>query len=179
VTLPAVCGGAKPIRLHRPSWAFGRTERIEGTASVSPIPRRWAHDWFYGRHSVEVDTGWLPLVYGDLANNGHDDVGLNFDCNNGGGTADGILTFGWVIFSGADGKLSVIGVVTARAQPNTATPLTITIERGRIIAHETVYGPSDPTCCASGRATTVWTYTHGRLRPGTPVITKQPKAVSA
>jgi hypothetical protein len=160
-----LCGGTKPIRMHCPCWAFGRTERIEGTGSVSPIPRRWAHDSFYARHSVEVDTGWLPLVSGDLANNGRDDVGLNFDCNNGGGTADGILVFGWVIFSGADVKLSVVGVVIPRVQP--AAPVTIAIERGRIIAHEAVYGRSDPTCCASGRASTIWTYTRrgcGRAR---------------
>jgi len=148
----------------------------EGTGLITPIPRRWSQDSFYGRHSVEVDTGWNPVVYGDLADNGHDDAGLIFDCNNGGGTADGILLDGWVIFSGLHGKLSVVGVVTARVRPGSATPVMITIAPGRITAHEFFYGPSDPTCCASGRATTVWTYAHGRLQPGLPVITKQPAA---
>ena len=153
--------------------------RGEGTALVTPIPRKWSQDSFYGRHSVEVDTGWISVVYGDLAGHGQDDAGLIFNCNNRGGTADGILLYGWVIFSGLDGQLSVVGVVTARIRPGTATPVMITIAPGRITAHEFFYGPSDPTCCASGRATTVWTYAHGRLRPGAPVITKQPVASPA
>lgn len=173
VTLPSVCGGSRPIRLHRPWWAMSRAE---GTALVSPIPREWSQDSFYGRNSVEVDTGVIPAVYGDLARDGHDDAGLSFDCNNGGGTADGILLYGWVIFSGLDGKVSVVGVVTARVRPATATPVLITIAPRKLIAHEFFYGPSDPTCCASGRATTVWTYAHGWLHPGVTVITKRPTA---
>lgn len=173
MTLPSVCGGSRPIRLHRPSWAV---RPAEGTALVTPIPRRWSQADFYGRHSLEVDTGWNPVVYGHLGGNAGDVAGLEFDCNNGGGTADGVLLYGWVIFSGLDSKLSVVGVVTARVRPGTATPVMITIAPGRITSHEFFYGPSDPTCCASGRATTVWTYAHGRLHPGVPVITKRPAA---
>jgi hypothetical protein len=170
VTLPAVCGGSRAVRLHRPSWARG----VEGTALVTPIPRRWSQDAFYGRHSVEVDTGWIPVVYGDLEGHPGDAAGLVFDCNNGSGTADGVLLYGSVIFSGLDGRLSVVGVVTAQARAAAAGPLEITIAPGKITAHETIYGPSDPTCCASGRATTVWTYSHGHLQPGVSVVTKQP-----
>ena len=170
VTLPAVCGGSLPIKLHRPSWTASRNY---GTADVTPIPKRWSHDSFYGRKSVEVDTG--PPVYGSLAN-GAEDAGLRFDCNNGGGTADGALLYGWVIFSGSGGKLSVVGVVTPRVQPAGVLPtlLEIEIEPGRVVAHEFYYGPDDPTCCPSGRATTPWTYSAGRLAAGAATITHRP-----
>jgi len=125
---------------------------------------------------VEVDTGWNPVVYGDLSGDGRADAGLVFNCNNGGGTADGVLLEGWVIFTGGAGKLSVVGVVTPRVQPTGELPtlVEIAIQPGKIIAHEFFYGPSDGTCCASGRATTVWGYARGRLRPGTTTITRRP-----
>jgi hypothetical protein len=174
VTLPAVCGGSKPIKLHRPPTDADKTDDA-GTALITPIPRRWSGYWFDGSLSVEVDASG-PLVYGDLAGSGHDDAGLLFDCNNGSGTADGALLWGWAIFSGTADKLTVVGVVTPRVQPAGvgATHLDIAIQPGKIIAYEDVYGPYDPTAGGSGRATTVWTYSHGQLRPGRPVITRRP-----
>jgi hypothetical protein len=170
VTLPAVCGGSKPIKLHRPSSALDRTE---GTANVSPIPRRWAGYSFYGRHSVEVDTG--GVVYGKLAEGREDDAGLRFDCNNGGGTADGALLIGWVIFDGDSGRPSVVGVVTPSIQPPRVLPtlLEITIAPGKLAAPEFYYGRDDSTCCPSGRAVTTWLYSNGRLKRGPTTITRR------
>jgi hypothetical protein len=170
VTLPgAVCGASKQIRLHH------------GRVFFSPIPRRWSRDHFYGKRGVTVDSGLAPVVFGDLAGNGGDDAGLSVDCTNGGGTADGVLLYSWVIFSGAGDRLSVLGIVTPRVQPSGELPtlIGIVIRPGKITAHEFFYGPADPTCCASGRATTIWTYTHGALRPGVPVITRRPNTSSA
>jgi len=173
VTLPgSVCGASRPIRLHHMG-----VRRAEGTAFFTPIPRRWSRDDFYGKDGVTVDSGWAPVVYGDLAGSGvPDDAGLVVDCNNGGGTADGVLLYAWVVFSGGGGKLSVVGVVTPQVQAPNELPTTveIAIHRGQIIAHEFWYGPYDPTAGGSGRATTTWTYAHGTLRPGAPVITKHP-----
>ena len=174
VTLPAsACGASRPIQLHRPSWALTRTE---GAAFFTPIPRRWAHAEFYGKQGVTVESGWDPVAFGDLNGNGTDDAGLVYNCNNGGGTADGVLLEGWVIFSGRGGKPSVVGIVTPRVQPPNVLPtlVEITIKPGRITAHEFFYGANDGTCCASGRATTIWTYANGILRPGVPVITRRP-----
>ncbi|HEX4035232.1 MAG TPA: hypothetical protein VHX66_12390 [Solirubrobacteraceae bacterium] len=171
VMLPgATCGSSRPIQLHRLRGA----RNVESTAFFSPIPKRWARDDFYGKRGVSVDAGWDPVVYGDLADSGHDDAGLVFDCNNGGGTADGVLLEGWVIFSGSAGRLTVVGIVTPRVQPANVLPTLeeISITPGKIVAHEVFYGPDDPTAGGSGRATTVWTYAHGRLHPGVPVITR-------
>ncbi len=165
VTLPgAVCAAPKPIRLHH------------GRAFVTPIPRRWSRDSFYGKRGVTVDSGGNAVVFGDFAGSGEDDAGLNVDCNNGGGTADGALLYSWVIFSGSGGRLSAVGVVTPQVQPRDVLPTvpTIAIAPGTITVHEYFYGPYDATCCATGRATTIWTYADGALRPGVPVITKHP-----
>jgi hypothetical protein len=165
VTLPgAACDASKPIRLHH------------GRAFVSPIPRRWSRDSFYGKRGITVGSAWDAVVFGDLAGSGEDDAGLNVDCNNGGGTADGALLYSWVIFSGRGGRLSAIGIVTPQVQPREVLPtlLTIAIAPGKITAHEYFYGPDDATCCSTGRATTTWTYADGALRSGVPVITKHP-----
>ena len=108
-------------------------------AVVTPIPRRWSGYLFEGWQSVEVDTG--GVVYGDLAGNGHDDAGLFFDCNNGGGTAESALLLGCVIFNGLGSKLSVVGVVTPRIQPADVRPthVDISIEPEKIIAREYFY----------------------------------------
>ncbi len=164
VTLPgSVCGASRPIRLHH------------GSAFFTPIPRRWSRDAFPGKRGVTVDSGWDPVVFGDLAGSGRDDAGLIVSCSNGSGTADGALLYAWVIFSGAGGRLSVVAVVTPRVQPAEEPPtlIEIAIGPGTITAHEFFYGPDDPTCCASGRATTVWSYTGGSLRPGAPAITRR------
>lgn len=165
VTLPgSVCGASRPVRLHH------------GSAFITPIPRRFSRDSFPGKRGVTVDSSWNAVVFGDLAGSGHDDAGLAVNCNNGGGTADGVLLYTWVIFSGRGGRLSPVGIVTPQVQPSEELPtlIGIAITPGKITANEFFYGPADATCCSSGRATTVWTYAHGTLRPGVPVITRRP-----
>ncbi len=165
VTLPgSVCGASRPIRLHH------------GSAFFTPVPRRFSRDSFAGKRGVTVDSGWDRVVFGDLAGSGHDDAGLIVDCNNGGGTADGALLYAWVIFSGVGGRLSVVGIVTPQVQPSDELPtlIEIAIEPGKLTAREFFYGPADGTCCASGRARTIWTYAHGALRPCVPMITRRP-----
>jgi hypothetical protein len=162
VTLPgAACGASQPIALD------------EGTGSVTPIPRRWASDHFYGKRAVTVNTDPNAVVYGDLEGNGTDDAALWVNCNNGGGTADGALLYDWVVFSGSSGRLSVVGVITPRVQPAGQLPtvLQVAIKPGKVVARESFYGRYDPTCCSSGRATTTWTYVHRTLSPGKPHIT--------
>ena len=165
VTLPgAVCGASHPIRLHH------------GSAFITPVPRRFSRDSFPDKRGVTVDSGWDAVVFGDLAGSGHDDAALTVNCNNGGGTADGVLLYSWVIFSGRGGRLSVVAIVAPQVQPSEELPtlIGITIRPGRITAKEFFYGPADATCCSSGRATTIWTYAHRTLRPGVPVITRRP-----
>jgi hypothetical protein len=167
VTLPgSVCGASKPIRLHH------------GSAFITPVPRRFSRDSFPGKRGVTVDSFADAVVFGDLDGSGRDDAGLAVNCNNGGGTADGVLLYAWAIFSGRGGRLSVVSIVTPQVQPAEELPtlIEIAIRPGKVTANESFYGPADATCCASGRATTIWTYAHQTLLPGAPVITRHPAA---
>jgi len=165
VTLPgSVCGASEPIRLHH------------GSAFITPIPARFSGDSFPGRRGVTVDSAPDGVVFGDLEGSGRDYAGLAVNCNNGGGTADGVLLYAWVIFSGRGGRLSVVGTVTPQVQPSEQLPtqIEVAIKPGKITASEFFYGPADATCCSSGRATTIWTYAHRTLLPGMPAITRRP-----
>ena len=174
VTLPgSVCGAPRPIRLHHQPGL----PAAAGTAFVTPIPRRWSGDAFYGKRGVTVDTGWNPVVFGNLAGDAGEIAALIVDCNNGGGTADGVLAYAWVIFSGRGDRLSVVGVVTAQAHHppgELATTIEIAISPGKITSNEFWYFINDPL--VGHWATTVWTYARGTLRPpGVPVLTGRPK----
>ncbi len=166
VTVPgAVCGAQRPIQLH------------DGQATVAPIPRRFEHDSFYGKHYVTVEGGSQDggVVYGHLTRGG-EDAALYILCTNGGGTADGDLLQSAVVFRVRDGVPSVIGIVWPQTQLPKQLPtlLQLAITPGRITVHEFFYGPFDATCCSTGRAITTWTYTGGHLRAGRPVVTRHP-----
>jgi hypothetical protein len=45
----------------------------------------------------------------------------------------------------------------------------------KVVAHETYYGGSDGTCCPSGRATSIWTISGGRLTRVSTTITRKPR----
>lgn len=83
-----------------------------------------------------------------------------------------------VIFTATGKSLKVIGTVTSRQPPtpNVHVPLLgpVMIRPGRIIVPEYWYGTRDRNCCPSGRATTVWRYANGVLRPETTIIKRRP-----
>lgn len=172
VTLPgAVCGFRRPIHLHRHN------------AFVKAIPRRFPDLRANQRESglpsgVAVYSGWTRVAYGDLDGRKGDEAGLVASCNNGGGTAGGALAYAWVIFKAREDRLSPLGIVTARVQPGRELPtlLLIKIRRPKLEVREAWYGHRDGTCCPSGRAATTWTYSHGRLHAGAPVILKRPRS---
>jgi hypothetical protein len=125
-----------------------------------------------------VVVGIGPIRYGDLDGDGHAEAAATVNCSNGGGTAAGQLRFAGVIYSVRARTLRTLAVVAPR-QPYTGpahVPLLIaTIAGGRVIAHESWYGPADGDCCASGRAHTIWRYAHGRLRVVRTVVDRPPK----
>jgi hypothetical protein len=169
VTLPgAVCGASHRIHLHR------------HLAVV--VSHRWGKRWrspaWPAWPRVTVDSGWKPVVYGDLDGDGADEAALGVGCNNGGGTADGYLAYAQMIFAAGKKSPQAISIVTPRQRPNPnvlPTLLQVAIRRGKIVAHEAWYGPSDGTCCPMGRSTTTWKYADGRLRPVTTVVEKRPR----
>ena len=92
---------------------------------------------------------------------------------NGGGTADGQLADAYVIFTGIGGKLTALGTITPQERPNgvhVSILAGLSISPGTIITQEDWYRPNDSTCCSTGRASTIWTYTGGQFIPGTPDV---------
>ena len=77
--------------------------------------------------------------------------------------------------------LGVVGIITPQQPLNPNTPHvpllgSVDIQPGRIIAHEFWYGAADPTCCASGRAETIWAYHNDAIQPTKTIVEKQPAA---
>jgi hypothetical protein len=115
------------------------------------------------------------VAYGDVTGDGRDEAAVVINCSNGGGTADGQIAFGAVIYTGSAKSVRVLGIVTPRQPFLPSTPhaplLQVTLRRGKVISHEFWYRPGDGTCCMSGRATTIWHYRHGTLAPGRTFVT--------
>lgn len=113
-------------------------------------------------------------VYGDLDGDGRPEAGIGIDCDNRGGTADGVIAYAYLIFSNKHDTLALVGTIIPQRQLGDVLPTLIqkvTIAPGKVLIHEAWYRPADPTCCPSGTAITRWTYRDRQLSPGTPNIT--------
>ncbi len=165
-TLPgAVCEASSPIRLHNhiariSHTGFGDVNSFGSDPDLVRVAA--AYDVTYGQLG-----GVGPAAAVDVA------------CSNNGGTADGQIRFADVVFSGSATSVRPVGLITPR-QPHSSNvshvPLLGTVKwvDGRIVVAEYWYGPNDPTCCASGRATTTWAYRAGKLTAVRTVVTKRP-----
>src|SRR5439155_12537915 len=132
---------------------------------------------FHGYTHITVGSGWDAVVYGDIDGDGQDEAALGVDCNNGGGTADGVLAYARVIFGPGRDTPRMLAIVTPRRQQPHELPtlLRVEIHRGKVVSHEAWYGPKDGTCCPSGRATTIWRFRHARLVPISTTVQKKPR----
>jgi hypothetical protein len=152
----SVCGVAHPITLH------------SGYATAST--RRWP-----SLSPIEVARG--SVVYGDLLGGGGDAATLQIVCFNRGGTAAGQLAFTVVVYSAGRRTPKVLGVLTPRLgsighHVPILTPAAITYDNVRLT--EFFYGPHDPDCCPTGKATTVWQFRAGRFRSASTVVQREP-----
>ena len=165
-TLPgAVCRASSPIRLH------------DHVAQI-------AHTGFGDVNSSGSDPDLVRVAaaynvtYGQLGGVGSA-AAVDVVCSNNGGTADGQIRFADVVFRGSATSVRPVGLITPR-QPHSSNvshvPLLGKVKwvDGRIVVAEYWYGPNDPTCCASGRATTTWAYRTGKLTAVRTVVTKRP-----
>lgn len=161
VSVPgAVCDASGPIQLSK------------GNATIATPAGVNA-----GTPQVDISE-WSSVVYGDLYGTGQDDVAaLNVFCSNTGGTADGQIQDSWVIYSDIAGALHTLTTLTPQ-QPSVADthvpifstePGGIEIQPGEITVKEAWYGSSDSTCCPTGQAMTVWTFSKGAFTPTTTV----------
>ncbi len=165
-TLPgAVCKASRPIRLHN---------------HVAQI----AHTGFGNVNSSGSDPDLVlvgaayEVTYGQLGGVGPAAT-VDVVCSNNGGTADGQIRFAEIVFSGSATRVRAVGLITPQQPPSSDlshVPLLGKVKwvNGRIVVAEYWYGPNDPTCCASGRATTTWAYHAGELTAVRTVVSKRP-----
>jgi hypothetical protein len=165
-TLPgAVCKSSTPIHLHH------HVAQIEHTGFGDV-------DSFGSDPDLVEVTAADDVTYGRLGGVGPA-VAVDVTCSNNGGTADGQIRFADVVFSGSATSVRPVGLITPQ-QPHrlhaSHVPLLGKVKwvHGRIVVAEYWYGPNDPTCCASGRATTTWAYRTGKLTAVRTVVTKRP-----
>jgi len=129
-----------------------------------------------GTPQVDVSES-ASVVYGDLFGTGQDVAALNVWCANTGGTADGQVQNSWVIFTDMARTLETLTTLTPQQHSTAGShvpffdsdPGGIQIQPGHITVREAWYGQSDGTCCPTGQATTVWTFTRGAFTPVTTV----------
>ena len=161
-----VCGSSRPIRPHQ--YRYGPEALIHPDVDLL---------WW----NPVVVYSWSKPSFGDLDGDGRDEAALHVVCANGGGTAGGQLEFSALIFRAVGGSLRVVGIITPQ-QPlgpdGPHVPLTglVAIERGKVVVSEAWYGSHDGDCCASGRAKTIWTYAHGKLRPARTTVIRKPRS---
>jgi hypothetical protein len=165
-TLPgAVCKANSPIRLHNHIAQISHT----GFGDV---------DSFGSDPDLVRVAAAYDVTYGKLGGVGRA-AAVDVVCSNNGGTADGQIRFADVIFRGSATGVHLVGLITPRQRHSSNVshvPLLGKVKwvAGRIVVAEYWYGPNDPTCCASGRATTTWAYRTGKLTAVRTVVTKQP-----
>jgi hypothetical protein len=179
VALPgSVCGATAPIHPH---WSSGGLGRAYVRSTYWPrVPE------------VEVDASRPDL--GESLGNGGAELGarytsdgyINVQCTNGGGMAASRLASAAVVFATGqheEGELEyplrVVGVITPQQPKNKggfpALISSVELVTGRAIVREAWYGPGEGSCCASGRATTIWTYSNGKLVSPRTVIDLAPQ----
>jgi len=169
---PAKCPPRHQLNLHRVNWGNlaipGQLCRVKGKIRLHKGQALISHSG-YGPLDV-VTSG---PAYGDLGH-GQQVAALQVWCDNQGETAGGQLAEGLIVFSGAGGKLHVLGTLTPQYRPHSAThiPLVVVKRIGaeRIVTTEYWYTSTDPDCCPSGRATTTWYWNGRSFKPGRTTI---------
>jgi hypothetical protein len=166
---PEVCPGlTQPVKLTPMSGPGG-------TYGSATVPAPAGHS--FGTPDDLIDEA--AVFYGSLESS-QDVAALSVWCSNTGGTADGQIQSSLVVYSWVSGQLSVLSTLTPQ-QPSyggSHVPYFdessggVTITPGSISARELFYGEQDETCCPSGRATTVWTFSGNTFSPRTTIQTE-------
>jgi hypothetical protein len=167
--VPALASPPRPgLNLHRVHWGEvtipGQLCRVKGTIRLHHGQARISHS---GYGPLQVLTS--GPAYGDLGR-GQEVAALTVWCDNQGGTAAGQLAEGLVVFSGAGGRLHVLGTLTPQYRPHNDAHIpyvmVTSIGAERVVTTEYWYTTSDADCCPSGRATTTWYWNGRSFHPG-------------
>ena len=119
---------------------------------------------------MALDVVEFAVTHGNLGH-GLQVAALQIWCNNTGGTADGQLAEGIMVFDSPGGRAHLLGTLTPQHKTSAMVHIPyIVVNRidttGHIAVTEYFYNPSNGTCCPSGRATTLWKWTGRKFIPG-------------
>ena len=171
---PASPGTAPVLDLGKVDWKNatipGAFCQVQGTVTLH-----------HGTAVVD-SSGFGPLdivagtvAYGTLSGTGEHVAALQVWCDNKGGTADGQLAEGFLVFSGNNGQLRQIGALTAQYKQAGGGHIpfltSVGFDASTVTTKQVWYAPSDATCCPSGRATTTWTWTGSTFKPARTTVT--------
>jgi hypothetical protein len=130
------------------------------------------------RHSgfgIALDILTTTVTHGYLAH-GLPVTALQVWCDNTGGTADGQLAEGIMVFDSPGGHAHLLGTLTPQHKTSAMLHIPfIAVNRiettGHVAVTEFFYHLANATCCPSGRATTLWKWTGRTFIPGRTKIT--------
>ena len=130
------------------------------------------------RHSgfgMALDVLATTVTHGSLAH-GLPVTALQVWCDNTGGTADGQLAEGIMVFDSPGGHAHLLGTLTPQHKTSAMVHIPfIAVNRiettGHVAVTEFFYHLANATCCPSGRATTLWKWTGRTFIPGRTKIT--------
>ena len=155
VTIPGqLCKVSSPIKLHN------------GKAFV--------------RHSgfgMALDVFMTNVTRGSLGH-GLQVAALQVWCDNTGGTADGQLAEGILVFDSPGGHPHLLGTLTPQLKGNPMLHIPFIVvnhieSTGHVAITEFFYDSANPTCCPSGSASTLWKWTGRSFIPGRTHITSK------
>jgi hypothetical protein len=164
----------RSLNLHHVRWGNvavpGWLCRVHGRIQLHHGDAKLRHSGF-----GPLDVSEQGPVYGNLGN-GQQVAALQVWCSNQGGTAAGELAEGLVVFSGAGGRLHVLGTLTPQYHPHTRVHIPFvavkSIGSERIVTTEFFYNGTDADCCPGGRALTTWHWNGHSFKAGRTVIVR-------
>jgi hypothetical protein len=140
----------------------GRLCEVNGPIQLHNGSAKVSHSGF-----GPIDVYTSSVTHGYLRH-GLQVAALQIWCSLPGGTAASQLAEGLVVFAG---PAHVLGTLTPQYRPASEPHIPyITVARidksGHLTTTEYFYTPSNPDCCPSGRATTIWKWTGRGFVPG-------------
>ncbi|MFE4540516.1 hypothetical protein ACFRKB_36545 [Streptomyces scopuliridis] len=169
---PVIVGPA-PADLHDVDWAKtpvpGEFCDVPGLVHLNAEGEATATSRTWGTVGIQ---GGNTIKYGDTDGDQRDEAAIYMACDDNGATMSGQLVAAYVVFTRKGDNLAAIGAITPRQKSASYITALVGLEfaPGRITAHEKWYRQTDPHCCPTGDATTVWTREGDRLTPGEPRV---------
>ena len=168
---------AAPARTSSVNWS---DVTIPGQLCKVNGPIKLHNGKAFVRHSgfgMALDVLMTNVTRGSLGH-GLQVAALQVWCDNTGGTADGQLAEGILVFDSPGGHPHLLGTLTPQLKGNPMLHIPFIAvnhieSTGHVAITEFFYDSANPTCCPSGRAATLWKWTGRTFIPGRTHITSK------